>query len=97
MFRGTKLPSWSALRRLRNECAGHPAKATGPRDAPTRRTFMGRGFGDYNSIKYEQWSPRDEVAHPTAELGRLLDAYAVDAAAKVEEAWRETCEEAHAV
>lgn len=48
------LPSWNAIREKRNLCSGHPSKLSHGRPAP-QRAFMGRGFGSYNSIKYEVW------------------------------------------
>ena len=44
---------------------------------------MGRGFGDYNSLTYEQWQQGVGSSHPRIPLGRLLDAYASEAEAKL--------------
>src|SRR6266850_2533709 len=53
--RAANLVSWVKVRELRNICAGHPAKKDRPKAVPLTRTFMGRAFGDYNAIRYEQW------------------------------------------
>lgn len=49
------LKSWLQVRELRNICAGHTARRDRPKSAPLTRTFMGRAFGGYDEIEYEQW------------------------------------------
>lgn len=73
------LTAWHNLRNLRNICAGHPANKSLPKGSPTIRTFMGRDFGNYQSISYEQWDQVDGRSHPRANLGQLIDEYACDA------------------
>jgi len=77
------LKSWSAVQELRNICAGHPGKKDRPRSAPLTRSFMGRTFGDYSSLTYEQWEQGRGTMHPTIKLGDLLDAYAIEGEAKL--------------
>lgn len=73
------LTSWQALRTLRNTCAGHPAKKDRPKTSPLLRTFMGRNFGNYSAITYEQWQSPDGISHPVVDLGALIDSYATEA------------------
>lgn len=77
------LLSWSEIRNLRNVCAGHPAKRDRPKRLPLTRTFMGRMFGGYESFKYERWEQGVGTTHPDVKLAALLDAYAVEAEAKL--------------
>lgn len=77
------LVSWMALRELRNICAGHPVRKTLPDTEPLTRTFMGRGFGNYDEITYEQWQDGIGTTHPTVNLGALLDAYESEAEAQL--------------
>lgn len=77
------LPAWSRIRALRNTCAGHPARRDLPKTAPLTRAFMGRMFGGYDSITYEQWEQGSGTTHPQVKLGALLDDYAVEAEAKL--------------
>jgi len=70
---------WRSLRTLRNACAGHPAKKERPKTSPLSRTFMGRGFGDYSAVTYEQWQSGGSISHPTIDLGALIDSYATEA------------------
>lgn len=77
------LNSWKKLRDFRNTCAGHPAKRD--RNLPLTRTFMGRGFGGYSSITYEQWQAQGGTTHPEVNLGELIDNYAIEAEPKLEE------------
>ena len=77
------LISWQALRTLRNTCAGHPAKKDRPRSSPLSRTFMGRNFGGYSSLTYEQWQRNGGVNHPTVNLGELIDKYSEEANEKL--------------
>lgn len=77
------LKSWIKVRELRNICAGHPAKKDRPKTL--MRTFMGRAFGDYSAIRYEQWDDAEfSTTYPSVPLGTLLDAYAVEAKAQLE-------------
>ena len=73
------LKSWLELRILRNVTAGHPAKKDQPKKAPLTRSFMGRAFGGYDTITYEQWQQGVGRTHPHVPLGALLDAYAIEA------------------
>jgi len=77
--RASNLQSWNKVRDLRNLCAGHPAKRDRPRGMPLTRTFMGRDFGGYNAIRYEQWEDGSGTTYPTISLGDLLDSYVVEA------------------
>ena len=70
------LISWQSLRQLRNTCAGHPAKKDRPKTSPITRTFMGRDFGGYSSLTYEQWQRQGGISHPSVNLGELMDKYA---------------------
>ncbi len=81
--RTANLPSWLKVRELRNTCAGHPAKKDRPKAAPLTRTFMGRAFGGYDAIRYEQWEAGAGTTHPSVLLGALLDAYAIEAEAQL--------------
>lgn len=74
-----KLTSWKELRNFRNTCAGHPAKKELPKTSPLSRTFMGRRFGDYSAVTYEQWQSGCGSNHPTVDLGTLVDSYATEA------------------
>ncbi|HKN12855.1 MAG TPA: hypothetical protein VJX68_06620 [Candidatus Binatus sp.] len=69
------LDSWQAVRTLRNACAGHPAKRDRPKNFPVTRTFMGRRFGGYPAITYEQWQAQGGISHPTVKLAALIDVY----------------------
>lgn len=77
------LKSWLEVRKLRNVCAGHPAKKDRPRTKPLTRTFMGRAFGGYSAITFEQWKQGDGTTHPRVNLGALLDSYAIEAEAQL--------------
>lgn len=89
VFNTMQLPSWKKLRFLRNTCAGHPAKRDRPKSEPLTRTFMGRNFGDYSLLHYEKWekkkskrsskNPLENISHPQVELGKLIDAYEIEA------------------
>ncbi len=71
--------SWQSLRTLRNTCAGHPAKKDRPKTSPLTRTFMGRRFGNYSAVIYEQWQSGGSISHPTVALSALIDCYATEA------------------
>lgn len=77
------LTSWQSLRSVRNICAGHPAKKDRPKTSPISRTFMGRGFGGYSAITYEQSQSGGSISHPTVDLGVLIDSYATEAEAQL--------------
>lgn len=67
---------WSKIRDVRNLCAGHPANRAKGVPA-TQRTFMGRGFGHYNQIRYELWDARAprQPSHPAFNLSAMIKAY----------------------
>ena len=48
----SKFCSWEKLRKLRIVCAGHPSKKSRPKSEPVTRAFMGRSFGNYESLTY---------------------------------------------
>jgi len=73
------MASWQSLRTLRNTCAGHPAKKDLPKTSPLSRTLMGRGFGNYSGVTYEQWQSGRSISHPAVDLGALIDSYATEA------------------
>jgi len=79
------LNSWQKIRTLRNSCAGHPAKKDRPNKSPVRRTFIGRRFGGYPAITYEQWDAKGGISHPTVNLDALIDGYAKEAETKLVE------------
>ena len=70
---------WRQIRDKRNLCAGHPAKRAYGVPAP-QRTFMGRGFGNYNCIKYELWdASTGQTTHPVFNLRQMIQAYDAEA------------------
>jgi hypothetical protein len=74
-----KPSSWFDVRELRNRCAGHPAKANNK--GATLRSFMGRTFGQYTCIQYEQYnSATEQTTHPTFDLKSLIHSYDAQAA-----------------
>lgn len=73
------LVKWTELRKLRNVCAGHPARRQLPKSSPLTRSFMARGFGNYEEIKYEQWEADTGRSFPRVALDSLLDGYATEA------------------
>lgn len=75
--------SWLQVRNLRNVCAGHPAKKSIPKSKPLTRSFMGRSFGNYDGIEYEQWQQGVGRSHARVPLASLLDAYSLEAAAEL--------------
>lgn len=71
--------AWSQIRDLRNKCAGHPAKKRA--SGSHYRTFMGRKFGDYTSLTYEQYdSASQKRTHPSVNLKKLIEEYDTQAA-----------------
>ena len=79
------LSNWHELRNLRNSTAGHPSKKDRPTSKPTTRTFMGRSFGKYQAIKFEQWASPGNVTHPVVDLGGLIDNFGKEAAGVMSE------------
>src|SRR5690606_15984042 len=77
------LASWQELRKLRNVCAGHPAKKDRPNASSLSRTFMGRSFGNYSAIGYEQWQRGSSISHPVVDLGALIDRYTTEAESRL--------------
>lgn len=69
--------AWLKIREVRNLCAGHPANKGG-----TRRTFMGRSFGNYSRIQYELWDAHADrqLSHPTLDLCAIIRSYDGEAA-----------------
>lgn len=78
------IKKWAEIRLLRNICAGHPVKKDIPRTASLTRSFMGRSFGGYNEMVYEQWQTGSGRSNPRIKLGVLLDEYAIEAAAQLD-------------
>ena len=74
---------WKNIRELRNLCAGHPinkSKDSDNKDIPPKRTFMGRNFGDYNCMIYEQFDESTgQFTHPKIFLGKIIDQYEIEA------------------
>jgi hypothetical protein len=63
-------PAWRDLREKRRLCAGHPAHRTHRVPA---RTFMGRGFGNYDRIWFELWDAHtEEITHPVFNLRTMI-------------------------
>lgn len=89
------LKFWKELRFLRNTCAGHPAKRDRPETKPLTRSFLGRNFGSYSTLTYEQWekpkskTPSDStwknITHPKIELESLIRSYEKEAEIKLQE------------
>ena len=78
-FQTGVLPNWNAIREKRNLCSGHPSNLSRGRPAP-QRAFMGRGFGNYQAIKYEVWDAHTHTrTHPTFNLRTLIGAYEAEA------------------
>jgi hypothetical protein len=83
-------PSWSRIRDLRNDTAGHPVG---------RRRFLNRNAIGYGRVNYSWWPEGDRL--PRSEdiaLGALLDSYAGEAAAILEDVYAElerTCVTKH--
>jgi hypothetical protein len=71
--------SWQQLRDKRHLCAGHPANRTHG-VAASQRTFMGRSFGKYDIIRYEQWdASTGQRTHPVFDLRQMISAYDAEA------------------
>ena len=83
------LKAWRQIRKIRNICAGHPAKKDRPKHESIKRTFLRRNFGSYLLIEYEQWKkpktsrkPTDifeNISHPKVRLGEIIDDYSKEA------------------
>jgi hypothetical protein len=78
-----ELDAWFKIRNLRNVCSGHPAKKGIPNRFPLSRTFMGRKFGNYEAITYEQWQQGEGRSYFKINLAEIIDSYAVEAAAQL--------------
>jgi hypothetical protein len=71
---------WFELRDLRNRCAGHPANKAS--SGSTVRSFMGRNFGDYDKLTYEQYDAGSKTTtHPKVKLRKLIHDYDAQAGA----------------
>ena len=66
---------WREIRELRNICAGHPARKDRPHSKPLVRTFMGRSFGGYSQLQFEQWQSPAINSYPAVNLGVLINQY----------------------
>ena len=44
---------------------------------------MGRDFGGYSAITYEQWQSGGGISYPTVQFGALIDSYAIEAETKM--------------
>lgn len=65
---------WSEIRNFRNLCVGHPVCKD--KWHPPKRSFMGRGFGDYSFIRYEQFDEATmTTSHPKVCLEKLMGDY----------------------
>ncbi|MFM0288378.1 hypothetical protein [Paraburkholderia megapolitana] len=73
------LTAWTELREFRNVCAGHPVRKDRPKPNIVR-SFMGRGFGGYQSVKYERWERDGTRSYPRVPFGQMIDDYSVEAA-----------------
>jgi hypothetical protein len=81
------MKAWPEIKFLRNVCAGHPARRDRPKTKPLTRSFMGRSFGGYDEIMYEQWEQGIGITHPRVRLGALLDEYASEASERLTDAF----------
>jgi hypothetical protein len=71
--------AWREIRKLRNQCAGHPVRQ-GKDSESIKRAFMGRNFGTYEAITFEQWTKGTrKISHTTFDLGNLIDRYVANA------------------
>lgn len=62
--------AWTEIRALRNLTAGHPVNS----NYGELRAFMGRAFGGYSRLIYEQYSvAQKKITHPSVDLAQLLD------------------------
>jgi hypothetical protein len=72
---------WFDIRDLRNRCAGHPASNKNSSKGSTLRSFMGRHFGCYEQITYEQYDSRTgKTTHPKINMRELIGQYDLQAA-----------------
>jgi hypothetical protein len=59
--------------------AGHPLS-----NKKKKYSFMGRGFGNYQSVQYEQYDVCSAtIQHPILNLGKLIDEYAEEASSHI--------------
>jgi len=40
---------------------------------------MGRSFGNYSAVTYEQWQSGGSISHLVVDLGALIDSYTTEA------------------
>jgi hypothetical protein len=81
--------AWKDIRDFRNLLVGHPAnKTSGPKSYGAKgpmRSFMGRQEKTYRELTYELWDGGAQtVSHPRVDLGKMIDAYEVEAADHLE-------------
>lgn len=77
--------AWKDIRDFRNLLVGHPAnKTSGPKSHCAKgpmRSFMGRQEKTYSELTYELWDGGAQtVSHPRVDLGKMIDAYEIEAA-----------------
>lgn len=70
--------AWSAVRNLRNRAAGHPT--TGERATPKGPTATGRQPKTYDRIVMQVGLPNGKTSSEEIALGKMVDAYDVEAA-----------------
>jgi hypothetical protein len=70
------------LQELRDTVCGHPARKDRKNAEKTvLRSFLGRKFGDYESLTYELHNEHsNKISHPTVNLKALIQAYDCQAA-----------------
>jgi len=74
------ISAWFDLRNLRNRLAGHPASKSVK--GGVLRSFMGRDFGDYEEISYEQYDSSTKASTwPGFNLRQMINDYDAQAAA----------------
>jgi len=81
--------AWKDIRDFRNLLVGHPAnKTSGSKVHGTKkpmRSFMGRQAKSYSELTFELWDGgAQKVSHPRVDLGKMIDAYEVEAADHLE-------------
>jgi len=77
-------PAWQRLRDKRHQCAGHPANRSHGVPA-SQRSFMGRSFGNYDSIQYELWDAGTrQRTYPVFNLRQMINCYATEASVVLE-------------
>lgn len=76
-----KNSKWAVIRRLRNQCGGHPGDNNG-----RFRSFIGRTGVSYENFRYERKDNKTgTIEHPTVNYIELLGTYATEAARYMEE------------